>query len=56
MDYEAELRAAISKVYVILSKKNMDPERMKVAGEKMEEVIGILGGTLPLPVVEGERG
>lgn len=56
MDYEAELRTAISKVYVILSKENMDPERMKVAGEKIEEAIGILNGTLPLPVTEGERG
>lgn len=56
MDYEAEFRAAISKVYVILSKENVDPERMRVAGEKMEEVIGILNGSLPLPVAEGERG
>jgi hypothetical protein len=56
MNEEGDLRESLSKVYVLLSRKVVDPERMKAANEKMDEVIGILSGLVPLAVAEGERG
>lgn len=56
MNEEGLLRSNLSRVFVILSEKNVDPERMRIASEKMEEVVGILCGRVPLPVTEGERG
>lgn len=49
MGHETTIRANLAKVYVMISNSEMNPERMRVASEKLEEAIGILNGTLPLP-------
>lgn len=43
-------------MFVLLSGRDIDPERIRMASEKMEEVIGVLSGLLPQPATEGERG
>lgn len=52
MDHEAELRENITKIFVILSNREADPERMELASSKMAEVVGVLNGQTPMPEKE----
>ena len=54
MGHETTIRANLAKVYVLIS-ESVNPERMELANQKLEEVLGILSGTVPLPVITSEE-
>jgi hypothetical protein len=55
MNHETAIRTNLAKVYLLISKGEIDPERMELANSKMEQVLEILSGTAPLQVTKNEE-
>ena len=55
MNHETSLRTNLAKIYVLLSRSEIDQERLEFANLKMAEVVGILDRTIPIPDPKMEK-